>query len=149
MTMKRMGGAFVLMALSGALQANSDSLTLAGYARETVPGTAMSAAYLSIQNDGAAERQLRRVELVREGASAELHTTVKDGDVSRMRPLAYLKVPAGGKVEMAPGAVHLMLHGVHLRRGEALPLRLFFANGDEYEISVPVRGLTGKQHHHG
>jgi copper(I)-binding protein len=61
-------------------------------------------------------------------------------------------VPAGGAVEMAPGGVHLMLHGLQLRAGEQLPLRLYFANGEVLEVSVPVRrpdAQAGHKHHHG
>ena len=143
--------AFVLAAAAG-VEASSPTLVVHGFARETLPGSSMSAAYLSLQNLGAGTRQLKRIELSQAEASAALHTTERDGEISRMRPLAALAVPAGGAVEMAPGGVHLMLHGLQLRAGEQLPLRLYFANGEVLEVSVPVRrpdAQAGHKHHHG
>ncbi|MGL6160509.1 copper chaperone PCu(A)C [Microbulbifer sp.] len=129
-------------------------LQVEGYARETPPGVEMSAAYLTLHNRGTAARRLLAVELPgRAQASADLHTTVEENGVSRMRPLELLEVPAGGSLRMAPGGVHLMLHGVRLRAGEQLPLRLRFADGQAIEISVPVRKLRATadphRHHHG
>ena len=146
-----MAAAFALAAAAG-VAASSPTLVVQGFARETLPGSSMSAAYLTLQNRGASARQLQRVELSQAEASAELHTTQSEGDMSRMRPLAQLEVPASGAVEMAPGGVHLMLHGLQLRAGEQLPLRLYFANGEVLEVRVPVRRLdaqAGHKHHHG
>lgn len=146
-----MAAAFVLAAAAGAV-ANSSTLVVEGFARETLPGSSMSAAYLSLQNLGASARELQRVELPQSEGRAALHTTESDGAMSRMRPLAQLQVPANGAVEMAPGSVHLMLHGLQLRAGEQLPLRLHFANGEVLEINVPVRRLDAQaehKHHHG
>ncbi|SHF68947.1 hypothetical protein SAMN04487965_2457 [Microbulbifer donghaiensis] len=127
-------------------------LEFAGYARETLPGAAMSAAYLSLRNASGKELRLQSVELPGlEDADADLHTTVSEGGVSRMRALPELAIPAGATVEMAPGGVHLMLRGVRLRAGEQLPLRLHFAGGEILELHVPVRQLkaAAEHHHHG
>lgn len=145
-------GSLLLAAGAAAAGEQKATLEIGGYARETPPGVAMSAAYLTLHNRGTAARRLRAVELPgRAQASAELHTTVEESGVSRMRPLEQLEVPAGGSLRMAPGGVHLMLHGVQLRAGDRLPLRLRFADGQVIEISVLVRKLraTADPHHHG
>ncbi|AMX01546.1 copper chaperone PCu(A)C [Microbulbifer thermotolerans] len=128
----------------------AQTVRVQGYARETLPGAAMTAAYLSFHNEGTGDMQLQSVELPDiDGAMVELHTTVDDDGVSRMRPLASLVIPAGGEVRMAPGGTHLMLHGVKLRAGEQLQLRLHFASGAVLEVEVPVRALpVAAQHHH-
>ncbi|MFC6634457.1 copper chaperone PCu(A)C [Microbulbifer taiwanensis] len=127
-------------------------LELEGYVRETLPGANMSAAYLSLRNNGETDLQLQSVEVPDlEKAIADLHTTINENGVSRMRPLAQLAIPAGEVVTMTPGGLHLMLRGVQLRVGEALPLRLRFASGITLEVEVPVRGLKAAEahHHHG
>lgn len=128
----------------------AQTVRVEGYARETLPGAMMTAAYLSFHNEGADDMQLQSVELAGiDGATVELHTTVDDGGVSRMRPLASLEIPAGAEVRMAPGDTHLMLHGVKLRAGEQLQLRLYFADGAVLEVEVPVRALpVAAQHRH-
>lgn len=140
-----------LLLAGSAVAGDGVELGAEGYARETLPGAAMSAAYLTLQNRGDSDLRLQGVELPgRENAAAELHTTVSDGGISRMRPLAQLDIPAGGAVRMAPGGVHLMLSDVKLRAGEQLRLRLLFAGGAAVEIEVPVRGLQAAEegHHH-
>lgn len=148
----------LLAAVAGAEERQEEgkktSLQVEGYARETPPGVKMSAAYLTLHNHGTSVRRLLAVELPGQGqASADLHTTVEEDGISRMRPLELLEVPAGGHLRMAPGGVHLMLHGVRLRAGDQLPLRLRFADGQVIEISVPVRKLRATadphRHHHG
>ncbi|UHQ54441.1 MULTISPECIES: copper chaperone PCu(A)C [Microbulbifer] len=137
-----------MAALSGSPLAAA-ALDIDGYARETLPGATMSAAYLTLRNGGDTARTLERVELPGvEGARAQIHSTVRDNGVSRMRPLTALPVPATSSVAMAPGGIHLMLSGAELRAGGQVQLRLHFADGEVQLISVPVRGAAGQAHHH-
>lgn len=140
----------VAVKTAGDAEGDAFRLQVEGYARETLPGAGMSAAYLSFHNSGDGDLQLRGVELPGlEKAVADLHTTVNDGGISRMRPLATLAIPAGAEVRMAPGGVHLMLSGVKLRAGERLLLRLRFAGGITRDVVVPVRGpQPAEEHHH-
>lgn len=165
--LKTLGAIFIAGALAGFTAAGDDGtaaagsqvtgpaipgLHLDGFARETLPGMAMSAAYLSVRNSGGEAMRLTGVELPGlEDATADLHTTVNEDGVSRMRALPELAIPAGAAIVMAPGGVHLMLHGVRLRAGEQLPLRVHFADGRVVELSIPVRQLKAAagHHHHG
>lgn len=146
--MKRLYGPLAALLLSVAAVADQPALHVDGYARETPPGAAMGAVYLRLHNGAEVVRRLLRVELPgHTDASADLHTTEQRDGVSRMRPLEMLAVPAGGEVQMAPGGVHLMLHGLELRAGDTLPLRLHFASGDTVDIEVPVRSLRAEPEH--
>lgn len=151
--MRRLYSLLAMLVLATSAAANEAMLHIDGYARETLPGAAMTAAYLSLHNGADEGRRLLRVEIPgRTDASADLHTTKERDGVSRMRPLAGLAVPAGSEVQMEPGGVHLMLRGLELRAGDTLPLRLHFASGDAVDIEVPVRGLqtdAERGHHHG
>jgi hypothetical protein len=79
--------------------------------------------------------------------TTELHTTVRDGDVMRMRPVAGIDLPAGRPVALSPGGLHVMLLGLRapLKEGETIPLTLTFERAGTIEVRVPVAraGATG------
>ncbi|MBA8681728.1 copper chaperone PCu(A)C [Stenotrophomonas tumulicola] len=67
-------------------------------------------------------------------------TTVTDG-VSRMQHVHQLPIAAGASVELKPGGLHLMLmqgKGA-LTEGQALPLVLELAGGEEVQGTLQVR----------
>ncbi|WP_051687312.1 copper chaperone PCu(A)C [Microbulbifer sp. HZ11] len=114
-----------------------------GYAREMPSGAPVGAAYLQLRNPANAARVLKRIEApAHPAAKIELHTTQQVDGVSRMRPVEKLAVPAQGVLEMGPGATHLMVHGVRLKAGDTLALRLVFADGGIQQLELPVLGLT-------
>ena len=73
--------------------------------------------------------------------NVELHETLREGDVMRMRPVANLEVPAGGVLEMKPGGIHIML--INLKRalhpGDRVPVTLTFTHAAPVSLEVPVR----------
>ena len=73
--------------------------------------------------------------------AVEIHTTINDNGVMRMRQLEDgIENPPGGTVELAPGGMHLMLVNLAapLVEGESLDLTLHFAGADDLTLSVPV-----------
>ncbi|WP_444959262.1 copper chaperone PCu(A)C [Microbulbifer sp. ZKSA002] len=143
--------AFLITALLVSKGAYSIGITAEGYARETPPGPSMSAAFVSLHNTGDSSQVLTGVELPGvEQASADLHTTISENGINRMRPLDQLTIAARASVDMAPGGVHLMIKGLRLQAGEELPLRLLFADGSSVDILVPIVRMSdeGEHHHH-
>ncbi len=71
----------------------------------------------------------------------ELHETIREGDVMRMRPVARLEIPAGATLEMKPGGIHIML--INLKRalhpGDRVPVTLTFTHAAPVSLEVPVR----------
>jgi copper(I)-binding protein len=59
-------------------------------------------------------------------------------------------VPAKGKVELAPGASHLMLVNVKapLKAGDKVPLVLRFEKAGEVKTELAVRPLGAASHEH-
>jgi copper(I)-binding protein len=57
-----------------------------------------------------------------------------------MQRLDSVEVPAGGKVEFAPGGLHLMLIGpkAPLAEGAAVPITLSFRSGAEIAVEAKV-----------
>lgn len=79
--------------------------------RQLIPGQETTVGYLTLRNTGARDRVLTAV--ASDAARAvEMHTTVRDGDVVRMRRLSEVVIPAGETVRFEPGGRHLMLFGV-------------------------------------
>ncbi|HXF68924.1 MAG TPA: copper chaperone PCu(A)C [Thermoflexus sp.] len=74
---------------------------------------------------------------------AELHETVMEGDVAKMRPVPRVEIPAKGRVEFRPRGLHVMLIGLKqdLKVGDTFTVTLRFEKSGEIRISVPVREM--------
>ena len=119
------------------------------WARATPPGVTTAAAYLTVTNEGAADRLL--------GASSPaarqlmLHAEVEEHGMQHMRQLESLEVPAHGSVELAPGQMHLMLVDIAapLKPDTTIKVTLHFEKAGDVTIDVPVRdGRVPPEHHH-
>ena len=113
---------------------------LDGWVRAAPPGARVTAAYLTLENPGPQQRVLESVSA--EGFEVvEIHETREQDGVARMRPVSRLAVPAGGRVELAPGGFHLMLIGPDspAAEGEQRRLALRFDDGSATTVRLPVR----------
>lgn len=106
-----------------------------------------SAIYMRIQNSGPdTDHLLGAATDVAE--KVELHETLMQEGVMRMRPAEAIAVPAHGEAMLEPGGWHVMLIGLRraLRAGERLRLQLRFARAGDLELEVPVREAGGMSH---
>jgi copper(I)-binding protein len=111
-----------------------------GWVRAAPPSARVTAAYLTLENDGDRERVL--VGAAAEGfEAAEIHESVERQGSASMRPVERLAIPAGEARVLAPGGVHVMLMGGRspLAEGAELELALRFADGEELVVKLPVR----------
>jgi len=71
----------------------------------------------------------------------ELHETINEGGVMKMRPLSKMAVSADGKLEMKPGGHHIMLLGLrrNLKPGDKVTVTLTFEKAGPLSIEAPVR----------
>jgi len=76
--------------------------------RKPVPGMNMSAGYLALTNNTSRPVVITHVDSTQFG-SVELHESVLEDGVSRMRPLGELTIPPRQTVRFEPGGKHLML----------------------------------------
>jgi copper(I)-binding protein len=128
---------------SAAAQSNTGaSVTVPeAWARASAGSASMSAAYVVLKG-GAQDDALT-------GAStpaahmAEVHETIDDKGVMKMRKLPSVAVPANGTVTFAPGGNHIMLMGLAhpLAGGDTFPLTLTFAHSAPITVTVTVRAL--------
>jgi hypothetical protein len=123
------------------------------WARESVTRT--GAAYLTVRNGGDAADRL--VGVVSEVADrAELHSSVVQDGVMRMRPVDAVEVPAGGEAVLEPGGLHVMLIGLKapLEEGDSFALTLVFEDAGEVEVVTTIEDIahggagTGHDHEH-
>lgn len=115
------------------------------WARATMPGQNVGAAYLDLRSPAAAT--LVKAESAA-AKSVEIHTMSMNNGVMQMRMLEKLALPAGETVKLSPGGLHLMLFGLKkpLQKGEQITLTLYFeyAGGKtgKLDVSAPVRAVA-------
>ena len=99
---------------SAAAQRGGGTPTLSvhdAWARPSMPGQTMSAVYAVVENPGVTPVAITGLgcDVAR---SSELHESLEENGIVRMRPVPKLEVPAGGRVELRPGGYHVMLMGL-------------------------------------
>ena len=103
------------------------------------PTTSEAAAYVDLHNPGGRADTLLAVSTPAAGG-VMLHRSVAAGAMIRMEHVDVLPVPAGEVVRMEPGALHLMLPGLHHlpAAGDTLELVLTFRTAGQLPVRAPV-----------
>lgn len=122
------------------------------WARAAVQGE-NSAVYLLLRNQTAADDELLSASTDAAGI-VELHESkmVEGTDMMEMVPQDSIPLPAGGKAELKPGGLHIMLIGLtrDLNIGDEISLTLTFKSGLTLTLTVPVEegmpGMEGMNH---
>ena len=107
------------------------------------PGGKNGAAFLTLTDRGAADRLI--------GASApvaertELHESIDDHGVMKMRPVEAVPLATGTPVTLMPGGKHIMLMGLKepLAPGTTFPLTLRFEHAAPVTVQVTVGSVGG------
>ncbi|MCB1553723.1 MAG: copper chaperone PCu(A)C [Xanthomonadales bacterium] len=99
--------------------------------RQAPPGAMMLAAYAELANTGD-----QTVRIAQAGSAAfgvvEIHRTIEEDGISRMRPAGVLEMAPGDAIRLAPGGLHLMLMQPRsdLKAGETVVIDLLTEDGD-------------------
>jgi copper(I)-binding protein len=97
-----------------------------------VPGTQISAGYLQLTNNTQATITINRVTSP-DFASVEMHESLLENGIARMRALRELSIPANQTIHFERGGKHLML----MRPGEDInEVTLHFFSGDTLLLSI-------------
>jgi copper(I)-binding protein len=113
------------------------------WARETAPAQVNGGGFLTITNNGQADRLVSASSPV--APTVQLHTMSMDGGVMRMRELPDgIPVPAQSVVELKPGGLHVMFIGLKapLKPGQKVALTLRFEKAGVVKVAMPVRAIA-------
>ncbi|MCM5569899.1 copper chaperone PCu(A)C [Burkholderiaceae bacterium FT117] len=111
------------------------------WARATAPGAAVGGGFMLLENAGGADRLVGASSPVSE--SVELHTMSMENNVMRMREVQAIDLPAGQRVELRPGGLHIMFINLKapLKAGDTFPVRLRFEKAGEVEVGFKVEAM--------
>jgi copper(I)-binding protein len=117
-----------------------------GWAREPAPSRDVTAVYVVLENHGATPRAV----VAGESDAAdkvELHEMKMEGSMMRMSPVKQIEVPAGGRTELKPGGLHVMMFGLKKRpaAGDTLTVTLTLDDGTKVPVTATVRREETKQ----
>ena len=120
-----------------------------GYVRETIPGTQVSSAYMTIDNHS--EKAITLI-----GASTnvsqrvEIHEHIVNDGMMRMQQRQSLTIQAQSEVVLQPSGFHLMIFDLKqpLKQDDTISLTLHFSQQDDLVIQLPVHSIKKMQHHH-
>lgn len=134
---------------AGAAETTAGTLAIENPWARASAGSA-AGAFLTIRNDGGDDKL---VAVTSSAASdVQLHVTIKEGDVMKMRAVDGLDIPAHGEAVLQPGGSHIMLMGLKtpLKEGDSLPLTLHFAKAGMVDVvaSVQKAGASGPMAEH-
>jgi copper(I)-binding protein len=109
------------------------------WARATMTAAQTGVVYLTITGHGAPDRLIGASTPV--AGKAELHQTIRDGAVMKMRPVAGLVVSPNAPITLSPGGYHLMLTELKqpLTGGQTFPLTLTFEKAGSVQTTVTVK----------
>jgi len=109
------------------------------YLRASIPGSNISAAYMTIVNNGE-----KTVTLL--GASSnispriEIHQNTMKNNMMRMRKMEIISIKAKERIALQPSGIHLMLFDVTkpLQPQQEVELTLHFSNSEPVSLQVPI-----------
>ncbi|MEX6504104.1 copper chaperone PCu(A)C [Pseudomonas zhanjiangensis] len=110
------------------------------WSRAMPPVAPTAAAYFVVHNQGRQADRLLGAETPL-AAKAELHQHLHADGVMKMQQVQAVEIPAGGEVQFAPMAYHVMLFGLQrqAQAGERFPLTLHFEKAGDLQVEVAVQ----------
>ncbi len=121
----------------------ADDITVVDpYVRAMPPGQPTSLAFMGITNNSTKNHVL----VDAEGTVAkkvELHTHTMKDDMMHMHKVEKINLPAGKKVMLESGGLHVMMMGLKkdLKPGDRIAISLVFKDGSKKKLDVPVRKI--------
>ncbi len=111
--------------------------------REALPASTQTAVFVTLDNRSTQPRSVVGAASP-VATTAELHTMTMRGEMMRMEQVKAIDVMAGGRTELKPGGLHIMLFGMKSRPapGARVPVTLTLDNGQTIEMSAEVRAAA-------
>jgi copper(I)-binding protein len=111
------------------------------------PGGRTAAVYLTITDNGASDRLVSVSTPIAE--TAEIHESVAENGIMKMRPTGPLPVMPGKPLTLAPGHYHVMLMGLKrpTSEGDSFPLTLTFEHAPAVTVQVRIESARTPADH--
>ncbi|PSJ60837.1 copper chaperone PCu(A)C [Pseudaminobacter soli (ex Li et al. 2025)] len=122
------------------------------WSRAIPAGAKVAAGYLTLKNDGSTADRLVSITSEIAGKS-EVHEMAVDANgVMTMRQVPNgVEIPAGGEVELKPGAYHIMFMDLKQapKKGESFKATLTFEKAGNVDVEFSVGDMGGENDHSG
>jgi len=108
------------------------------WAKPTIAGKNLTAAFFDLKNTGDKPIKLEGVSI--QNGIAEIHNTIEENGISKMRQMDFVEIPAGQTINFKPRAMHIMLTNLKnpINEGDKVKLSLHFNNDEAMNITIPV-----------
>ena len=115
------------------------------WARASAGAAKTGAAYMTITDQGTPDRLTGASTPVAD--TAELHESMSDMGMMKMRPVPGLPVAPDKPVSLAPGGYHIMLMGLKapLKQGDSFPFSLRFEHAPPITVTVNVEAVGAQK----
>ena len=136
--MRHLLALFLLLGAALPVRAAEDSIHVEhAWSRAAAAGR-VGVLYLTVTDTGAADRLVGVDTEIAD--KAELHESLSENGVMKMRPVQSVPVKPGEPTVLKPGGYHVMLMGLRreLRDGDSFPVTLHFASGGAVTTTANV-----------
>lgn len=119
------------------------------YARESIPGTTISSAYMTLNNTSSVN-----VKLIAASSSVseriEIHQHTMKNGLMKMRQRDNVEIVANEHVVFQPSGFHLMIFDLKkpLKADSSIIITLHFDDKSSVDVNYLVKGLKQKKQHH-
>ncbi len=109
------------------------------YIKASIPGSDLTAAYMTISNTGDKAITLQKARSTISDR-IEIHQHSMADGMMRMREVTEITIDANSKVVLQPSGLHLMLFSLKqaITEKNVIPLTLYFSNKTNIKIQLPV-----------
>ena len=110
-----------------------------GYIKASIPGSNITAAYMTINNAGNKAITLQKISSTI-SAQIEIHQHSMINGMMSMRQVDDITIDANSHVVLQPSGLHLMIFALKdtVTEKDVIPLTLYFTNNTAINIQLPV-----------
>ncbi|MFQ3266427.1 MAG: copper(I)-binding protein [Colwellia sp.] len=119
--------------------ATSDIRVSEGYIKASIPGSSITAAYMTISNAGNKAITLQKISSTISDR-IEIHEHNMSDGMMRMRQVTEITIDANSEVVLQPSGLHLMIFSLKqkITNKDVISLTLYFSNKTKINIQLPV-----------
>ncbi len=128
-----------LLVITNHADAKSEITITDGYIKASIPGSDITAAYMTINNNSDKAITLQKI-TSSISDRIEIHEHSMAGGMMRMRQVDNITIQANGSVVLQPSGLHLMIFALkqQLQENESIKLTLHFSDLTKVKIQLPV-----------